>query len=100
MAVTAVTFLPIAGRFARARARECRAASGVPRRSARVHVGSKLMIAGRLPVRCAKATPFPLRRRFNRNHWEQGAHRPDRAAQVLFTVIAKDPDAVARALKS
>jgi putative transcriptional regulator len=31
--------------------------------------------------------------------WEQGAHRPDRAAQVLLTVIAKDPDAVARALK-
>ncbi len=30
--------------------------------------------------------------------WEQGAHRPDRAAQVLLTVIAKDPDAVARAL--
>jgi putative transcriptional regulator len=32
--------------------------------------------------------------------WEQGAHRPDRAAQVLLTVIAKDPDAVARALES
>jgi putative transcriptional regulator len=32
--------------------------------------------------------------------WEQGAHRPDRAAQVLLTVIAKDPDAVARALAS
>ena len=32
--------------------------------------------------------------------WEQGAHRPDRAAQVLLTVIAKDPDAVARALNS
>jgi putative transcriptional regulator len=32
--------------------------------------------------------------------WEQGAHRPDKAAQVLLTVIAKDPDAVARALKS
>ena len=31
--------------------------------------------------------------------WEQGAHRPDKAAQVLLTVIAKDPDAVARALK-
>jgi putative transcriptional regulator len=31
--------------------------------------------------------------------WEQGAHRPDRAAQVLLTVIAKDPDAVTRALK-
>src|SRR5712671_818815 len=31
--------------------------------------------------------------------WEQGAHRPDRAAQVLLTVIARDPDAVARALK-
>jgi putative transcriptional regulator len=30
--------------------------------------------------------------------WEQGAHRPDRAAQVLLRVIAKDPDAVARAL--
>jgi len=31
--------------------------------------------------------------------WEQGAHRPDKAAQVLLTVIAKDPNAVARALK-
>ena len=31
--------------------------------------------------------------------WEQGAHRPDKAAQVLLTVIGKDPDAVARALK-
>ena len=32
--------------------------------------------------------------------WEQRAHRPDKAAQVLLTVIAKDPDAVARALES
>jgi putative transcriptional regulator len=32
--------------------------------------------------------------------WEQGTHRPDKAAQILLTVIAKDPDAVARALKS
>ena len=32
--------------------------------------------------------------------WEQGAHRPDKAAQVLFTVIARDPDAVARAPES
>ena len=31
--------------------------------------------------------------------WELGAHRPDKAAQVLLTVIARDPDAVARALK-
>src|SRR5712692_5677503 len=31
--------------------------------------------------------------------WEQGAHLPDKAAQVLLTVIAKDPDAVARARK-
>ena len=31
--------------------------------------------------------------------WEQGAHRPDKAAQVLLMVIARDPDAVARALK-
>ena len=31
--------------------------------------------------------------------WEQGAHRPDMAAQVLLTVIANDPDAVTRALK-
>jgi putative transcriptional regulator len=31
--------------------------------------------------------------------WEQGAHRPDKAAQVLLTVIANDPDAVARALE-
>jgi putative transcriptional regulator len=32
--------------------------------------------------------------------WEQGAHRPDKAAQVLLTVIARDPDAVARALEN
>jgi putative transcriptional regulator len=32
--------------------------------------------------------------------WEKGAHRPDKAAQVLLTVIARDPDAVARALES
>src|SRR5260370_30450104 len=32
--------------------------------------------------------------------WEQGAHRPDKAAQVLLTVIARDPDAVVRALGS
>jgi len=31
--------------------------------------------------------------------WEQGAHRPDRAAQVLLTVIASNPDAVIRALE-
>jgi putative transcriptional regulator len=31
--------------------------------------------------------------------WEQGAHRPDKAAQVLLTIIARDPDAVTRALK-
>ena len=32
--------------------------------------------------------------------WEQGAHRPDKAAQVLLTIIAHDPDAAARALES
>jgi len=31
--------------------------------------------------------------------WEQGAHRPDRAAQVLLRVIATNPEAVVRALK-
>lgn len=31
--------------------------------------------------------------------WEQGAHRPDQAAKVLLTVIANEPDAVARALE-
>jgi putative transcriptional regulator len=31
--------------------------------------------------------------------WEQGAHRPDKAAQVLLTVIARDPEAVTKALK-
>jgi len=31
--------------------------------------------------------------------WEQGAHRPDKAAQVLLTIIAQDPDGVARALE-
>jgi putative transcriptional regulator len=31
--------------------------------------------------------------------WEQGAQLPDKAAQVLLTVIAKDPEAVARALE-
>lgn len=32
--------------------------------------------------------------------WEQGAHRPDRAAQVLLRVIANEPEAVVRALES
>ena len=32
--------------------------------------------------------------------WEHDAHVPDKAAQVLLTVIAKDPDGVARALES
>jgi putative transcriptional regulator len=32
--------------------------------------------------------------------WEQGAHRPDKAAEVLLKVIAKDPDAVVRALET
>ncbi len=43
-----------------------------------------------------------LRKKLNLTHvrdWEQGAHRPDKAAQVLLAVIAKDPDAVARALE-
>lgn len=31
--------------------------------------------------------------------WEQGAHWPDKAVQVLLTVIANDPDAVTRALE-
>ena len=30
--------------------------------------------------------------------WEQGRRRPDRAARVLLTVIAKEPEAVRRAL--
>lgn len=30
--------------------------------------------------------------------WEQGRRVPDTAAQVLLTVIAHDPDAVARAI--
>jgi putative transcriptional regulator len=30
--------------------------------------------------------------------WEQGAHRPDKAAQVLLTVIAREPEAVVRAV--
>ena len=30
--------------------------------------------------------------------WEQGAHRPDRAAQVLLRVIESNPDAVVRAI--
>lgn len=30
--------------------------------------------------------------------WEQGRRRPDRAARVLFAVIAKEPQAVLRAL--
>ncbi len=36
----------------------------------------------------------------NGRDWEQGAHRPDKAAQVLLTVIARDPDAVVRALEA
>jgi putative transcriptional regulator len=31
--------------------------------------------------------------------WEQGRRRPDRAARVLLAVIAKEPQAVLRALK-
>lgn len=31
--------------------------------------------------------------------WEQGAHLPDRAAQILLRVIASDPKAVERALE-
>jgi putative transcriptional regulator len=31
--------------------------------------------------------------------WEQGTHRPDKAAQVLLTIIANDIDAVIRALE-
>ncbi len=30
--------------------------------------------------------------------WEQGRRKPDRAARVLLAVIAKEPDAVRRAL--
>ena len=30
--------------------------------------------------------------------WEQGRRRPDRAARVLLAVIAKEPQAVLRAL--
>jgi len=32
--------------------------------------------------------------------WEQGRRRPDRAARVLLAVIAKEPQAVLRALAS
>ena len=31
--------------------------------------------------------------------WEQGRRTPDQAARVLLTVIERDPDAVARALR-
>ena len=31
--------------------------------------------------------------------WEQGTHRPDRAAQILLRVIANEPEAVVRALE-
>lgn len=31
--------------------------------------------------------------------WEQGAHKPDKAAQVLLQVITFEPEAVMRALK-
>lgn len=30
--------------------------------------------------------------------WEQGAHRPDKAAQILLRVIAREPEAIERAL--
>lgn len=30
--------------------------------------------------------------------WEQGRRKPDRAARVLLTVIAREPEAVRRAL--
>ena len=31
--------------------------------------------------------------------WEQGAAEPDQAARAYLTVIARDPDAVAKALQ-
>ena len=30
--------------------------------------------------------------------WEQGAHRPDKAVPVLLMVIAREPEAVGRAV--
>ncbi len=32
--------------------------------------------------------------------WEQGRRRPDRAARILLAVIAKEPEAVQRALRA
>lgn len=32
-------------------------------------------------------------------NWEQGHRQPDRAARVLLTVVANQPDAVARSLE-
>jgi putative transcriptional regulator len=32
--------------------------------------------------------------------WEQGRRRPDRAARILLAVIAKEPEAVLRALRA
>jgi putative transcriptional regulator len=32
--------------------------------------------------------------------WEQGRRRPDRAARILLAVIAREPNAVLRALKA
>lgn len=32
--------------------------------------------------------------------WEQGKHQPDKAAQTLLAVIAKNPDAVIQALNT
>jgi putative transcriptional regulator len=58
---------------------------------------AQLARARRVP--CVRASRFHLPLGTVRD-WEQGAHRPDKAAQVLLTVIARDPDAVARALES
>jgi putative transcriptional regulator len=71
---------------------------------------AQLARARRVPTVCAlrqklKLTQEEFAARFHLplgtvRDWEQGAHRPDKAAQVLLTVIANDPDAVARALES
>ena len=71
---------------------------------------AQLARARRVPTVCAlrkklNLTQEEFAKRFHLplgtvRDWEQGAHRPDRAAQVLLTVIARNPDAVARALES
>jgi len=61
--------------------------------------------AGRPRQKAVIASVVPLAAAWSRGStalhaWEQGRRRPDRAARVLLAVIAKEPQAVLRAIAS